>query len=372
MRGNKSDVVVIGAGLIGLVCARALAARGLRVTVVDSGEPGRQASWASAGMIAPLAEVPEPGPFFETCRRARDLWASYAPELAAESGFDLDYDTTGALALAEDGDRLLALEGAANAQHEPSRRLDRAEAEALIPGIAADEGEILLLPGEHRIDNRALCLALIDLLPRLGVDILDGWPVAAIESSPGGVLLRHPNGERLAAGTALLAAGAWSGQIAGLPSLPVLPVHGQMLALGGVDWPWLGSVRGSHFYAVRRQGHRLLVGATAEEIGFSTDTTLGGLAELSGWCRNVFPSLAACPLLEIWSGLRPATPDRLPILGELERGVFVATAHFRNGILLAPWTAEKIAELVTGSPVPDLDHPALELFSPARFVYSGD
>lgn len=366
MQGTHPDVAVIGAGLIGLTCARALVARGLTVCVLDSGAPSRQASWASAGMIAPLAEVPQPGPFFEICRRARDLWTSYAPALAAESGFDLDYDTSGALALAEGSDRLLALEAAAKTVQEPCRRLEPAAAATLLPGLAAVE-EVLLLPGEHRIDNRALGLALIDLLGRQGVQIRSDWPVVSVRTRPGGVELQNAAGERLEAGAAVLAAGAWSGQIAGLPSLPVLPVHGQMLALGNVDWPWQGSVRGSHFYAVRRQGGRLLVGATAEEIGFSGENTLGGLADLSDWSRRLFPGLAGCPLLELWSGLRPATPDRLPILGELERGVFVATAHFRNGILLAPWTAEKIAELVAGIPIAAPDRPALALFSPDRF-----
>ena len=371
MHKTQPDVAVIGAGLIGLTCARALADRGLTVCVLDSGEPARQASWASAGMIAPLAEVPQPGPFFEICRHARDLWTSYAPALAAESGYELDYDTSGALLLADGSDRLPAIEAAAMALAEPCRRLPAAEAAALLPGMAED-GEVLLLPGEHRIDNRALCLALLDLLGRRGVQIRSGWPVTRIEASPAGVRLENTQGEKLEAGAIVIAAGAWSGQIAGLPPLPVLPVHGQMFALGGVPWPWQGSIRGSHFYAVRRHDGRLLVGATAEEIGFSAENTLGGVADLINWTQRLFPGLAGCPLLEFWSGLRPATPDRLPILGELERGVFVATAHFRNGILLAPWTAEKIAEMVTGVPIAAPDRPALELFSPDRFPRSGD
>ncbi len=124
-------------------------------------------------------------------------------------------------------------------------------------------------------------------------------------------------------------------------------------------------MRGAHFYAVRRAGGRLLVGATAEEIGFAERPTAGGLARLAGWLAEQFPGLAGRPLLELWSGLRPAAPDRLPRIGRLADNVLVATAHFRNGILLAPWTAELIAELALGrEPAAERDRRALDLFAP--------
>lgn len=374
-RAGRPDVAVVGGGAIGLACARELAGRGLRVSVLEAGEMARQASWASAGMLAPLAESPRPGLFAAICRAGRDLWLSYAPELADETGLDLDYDTSGSLALAEDAAtaeaRLAALEEIAAAMGEPCRRVGAEEARRLMPDFSPAAGELLLLPGEHRVDNRAFCAALMASLARRGAELLPGWPVAAIERHAGGVALRRADGETLHAGAVVIAAGAWSGLIAGLPPLPVLPVHGQMFALGGIDWPFGGCVRGDHFYAVRRAGGRLLVGATAEEAGFAESPTVDGIATLAAWVRRCFPGLGGRPLLELWSGLRPATPDRLPLVGRLDGGpgggVLVATAHFRNGILLAPSTAALIAGLALGeAPADDLERRTLELFSPRR------
>ncbi len=376
---RRPDVAVVGGGVIGLACARELAGRGLAVAVLEAGELARQASWASAGMLAPLAEAPQPGaaagPFALACRDSRDGWTAYAPDLAAETGQDLDYDQSGSLALPEGEvrglSRLAALEAAAAALGEPCRRLSEAEARERLPDLAP-LGELLLLPGEHRVDNRALCAALAASLAARGQALVPGWPVAAIEPRAGSVLLRREGGETLEAGSAVLAAGAWSGGIAGLPPLPLVPVHGEMLALGGIDWPWQGCVRGEHLYAVRRAGGRLLVGATAEEAGFTEGPTVAGLGALTDWLRQRFPGLGGKPLLEVWSGLRPATPDRLPLLGLLDEGaaggrVAVATAHFRNGILLAPWTASRVAELLLGeSPAAANDRAALALFSPQR------
>jgi glycine oxidase len=373
---RRPDVAVIGGGVIGLACARALLARGLSVTLLEAGELAREASWASAGMLAPLAELPAAaGPFAtlaEVCRDSRDLWTSYAPELAAESGIDLDYDRSGSLALPDAPGRLAALEAAARTMGEPCRRLGADEARELVPGLSPDHQELLLLPGEHRVDNRAVCAALAVSLERRGAELRRDWPVAAVEARGGGFSLRRRDGERLEAGRVLLAAGAWSGLVAGLPALPVVPVHGQMMALGEVDWPWPGCLRGEHFYAVRRAGGRLLVGATSEELGFAARPNLEGLTRLALWTAAHFPGLAAKPIGDVWSGLRPATPDRLPLIGELPpdggaAGILVATAHFRNGILLAPWTAERIAELAAGGRANGgRDRRALELFSPGR------
>ena len=145
-----------------------------------------------------------------------------------------------------------------------------------------------------------------------------------------------------------------------------------MIALAAVNWPWQGCVRGESFYAVRRRDGRLLVGATVEEQGFEKKVSLAGLAELTSWTRRHFPGLAAHALTEVWSGLRPAVPDRLPVVGRLAAGVIVATAHYRNGILLAPWTAARVADLALGrGGFSELDRRALELFSPTRFTAVG-
>lgn len=364
------DLAIVGGGLIGLAAARALAREGLRPLVLEAGEAAREASWAAAGMLSPLAETPQPGPLFAALRRGRDRWRSYAPELAAEAEAELDYDTSGALALPDAPGHLEALAAAAAALGEPSELLDRAAAVALLPELAPGLDAALLLRGEHRVDNRAVNAALLKTLERAGVAVRTGFPVTAVETVAGGVILRGPGGEELHAGAAVIAAGAWSGGIAGLPPLPILPVHGQMLAIAEVDWPFAGCVRGGHFYAVPRAGRRLLVGATAEEIGFAPAPTPGGLARLAGWLAATFPGLEKKNLVELWSGLRPATPDRLPLLGELAPRVWVATAHFRNGILLAPWTADRLAELLTGREPAAADREALALFAPQRLAAS--
>jgi glycine oxidase ThiO len=367
MKQKRPDVAVVGGGIVGLSIARELAGRGLQVALLEAEEElGKKASWAAAGMLAPLSESPLPGPFVDACRSSRDLGLSWAPRLAEESGIDLDYDTSGALAIGDQEGQLAKLESAAARIGEPCTRIDGPEGRALVPDLAPHHQELLHLPGEHRIDNRAVCAALAGQLRRLGVELYTSFKAEDIESVRGGVNIYGGRIEKLTVGQAILAAGAWSGQIAGLPPLPVLPVHGQMIALNGVDWPFAGSLRGADFYAVRRAGGQLLVGATAEELGFAERMTPDGVRSLFEWLVEHFPALGALALSAWWSGLRPATPDRLPLVGRIERNVLVATAHFRNGILLAPWTAERVAELaLSREPAAEADRQALALFAPA-------
>jgi glycine oxidase len=367
MKRKRPDAAVVGGGIVGLSIARELAERGLKVILLEAeGKPGQKASWAAAGMLAPLSEAPLPGPFVDACRASRDLWLTFAPRLAAESGIDLDYDTSGALAIGDQEGQLEKLAAAAERIGEPWGRISGAEGRELVPDLAPHHEELLHLPGEHRVDNRAVCAALAAELGRLEVELVTGFAVSGIESVRGGVDLYGSRSYKIAAGQAVIAAGAWSGQIGGLPPLPVLPVHGQMIALNGVDWPFEGSVRGADFYAVRRGGGQLLVGATAEELGFAKRMTPDGVRSLFEWLVANFPALGALALSAWWSGLRPATPNRLPLIGRLERNVLVATAHFRNGILLAPWTAERVAELALGrEPAVEADRQALALFAPA-------
>jgi glycine oxidase len=170
-------------------------------------------------------------------------------------------------------------------------------------------------------------------------------------------------GARLRSARLVVAAGAWSGAIAGLPALPVRPVRGQMLRLGGAAWPWRGSLRLRHNYVVRRGPDGLLVGATVEEAGFAEHPTAAGICGLLDFARTLFPRLAAAPVESIWAGLRPGSPDGRPILGMVGEGPIVAACgHYRNGILLAPWTGRVIADLIAGGTPLE----SAELFSPAR------
>jgi glycine oxidase len=193
--------------------------------------------------------------------------------------------------------------------------------------------------------------------------VTHGAEVERIERAGDGVRLvgRDRDWE---AGLLVMAAGSWSGHIPGFPTLPVHPVRGQMLMLGGIDWPWNGSLRGPHDYVVRRGATGLLVGATIEEAGFASYNTAGGVERLLRFALHALPGLENARLETTWAGLRPATPDGFPIVGPVPGWpVLAATGHYRNGILLAPWTAREITRMVMAG-----DFEEEGPFSPARFL----
>ena len=378
------DVLVIGGGIVGLACARELQRRGASVELWERGAPGSGASGKSAGMLAPLAEVPEEPAFFEICRRSRDLWTRWAPELEAETGIELQHDRSGALILGKsyDGagaDPATRLHRAAVELGEPQRWLDPAEAREWVPDLPADVGPILHLPAEHQGESSLVCRALAESLrssgaaPRLGITALGVRPEGA--SAPAfRVWGRTESGRELVrrCGAVLVAAGAWSNRLDGLPPLPVRPVRGQMFRLDGVRWPFRGCLRSGDLYTVRRRGGRLLVGATVEEAGFDESTTAAGQEHLRALLRRHLPALADRPAAATWAGLRPGSPDGKPILGsigESDAALWLAAGHYRNGILLAPFTAVFLADRILGqgSPRPE-DRAAETLFSPGRFA----
>ncbi len=344
---RRPDVAVVGGGMIGLACARALAARGLAVAVLERGHLGRAASWAAAGMLAPLAEVPEPGPMFDACHSARDAWADFAGELEEETGVDVDYDRSGAVLLDDGTYDLEANLRLAQTLGEHAERLESTDLRKLIPGLSPTVDQALLLAGEHRVSNRRVCRALAQSVVQRGVDVRETWPVTKVVARPRGWTLVGPAGV-VEASRVLVCAGAWSGGITGMPRLPVRPIRGQMLRLEGVDWPWLGSVRGN-LYAVRRAGGGLLIGATMEDAGFDDRTTVAGQRRLLEACSQMFPGLNEHTVVDRWSGLRPSTDDDLPVVGPIDEGMWAATGHYRNGILLTPWTVETVvAGMVDG------------------------
>lgn len=372
------DILVVGGGIVGLACAEALALRGLQVTLVDREDPKRPAglgaSWASAGMIAPLAEVPEGDPFLDVCLRSRDLWTHWAPELEDATGTELDggsldYDRSGAFLVADrphvEPDRLERFAEAARRAGEPLERPSPEAVRRSIPDASTDLDFGLRLAGEHRVDNRRVCIALHHRLRSLGVELMKA-DVRSIEAQSGEVLVHTARGA-LRSGAVLVAAGAWSARIAGLPELPISPLRGQMMRLAGVDWPFQGCVRGTGYYAVRRRNGDLLIGATEDDAGFDCAVTPAGLAELTTWLGRVFPTLVDHPISETWAGLRPSTPDGRPILEQVEKRVWVAAGHHRNGILLTPWTAQTMARwIVEGSPPAERDLFALGRFAALR------
>jgi glycine oxidase len=363
------DVLVVGGGIIGLACARELALAGLKVEVLERLSAGAEASLAAAGLLSPMAED-VPGPLLDACRASRDLWLSWVPMLADETGLTIEHDSSGAILIALDDreevwlDRVAA---AARACGEPVEEIDGSVLCRWVPDASPGIRRSLLLPGEHRVDNVQATTVLSIAAQKAGAVVTHGANVERIEriERVAGDGIRLVGRDRdWEADLLVMAAGSWSGHIPGIPCLPVRPVRGQMLLLSGVDWPWNGSLRGPHDYVVRRGATGLLVGATVEEAGFASHNTAGGVDRLLRFALHALPGLETARLETTWAGLRPATPDGFPIVGQVPGWpVLAATGHYRNGILLAPWTAREIARMVaTGDPG------ETGPFSPARFL----
>lgn len=369
---DTTDVIVIGGGVIGLACAWRAATAGVRVTVIDEA-PGRGASWAAAGMLAPVTEVHYgEEPLLALTLAANRRWPSFAAELEAETGHDIGYRTCGTLAVARDRDDLAALAALADYQLRLGLDVERLSSRAcrsLEPGLAAGVRGGLLVAGDHQVDNRALVVALREACARGGVTMVRER-VEALRSGSGRVTgVRLAGGQERAAGAVVLAAGAWSARIQGLPpqALPVRPVKGQLLHLRGAPGALAGrTIRGLDVYVVPRTDGRVVVGATVEEQGFDVTVTAGAVRDLLHAAWELLPQVAELALVETVAGLRPATPDNAPLLGPVAdlAGLVAATGHYRNGVLLAPVTADGIAELLRDGALPA----ALAPFSPDRFA----
>ena len=347
-RGPRPDILVVGGGLIGLLIARELHRAGARVEVVDDRRAGA-ASPNAAGMIAPVAESSADLAFAKMALASRDLWTELAPALEQESDTSIDYDRTGSIlpVLDETGRKVLAgIREQAADLGEPTAELDRAALLQLVPDLRPGIETALLLPGEHRVDNRRAAAAAAAALRRQGV-ALHRATIDRVTGETGGVSVTGA-GFACDAGAVVVCGGAWTPAIHGLPTLPIRPVKGQMIGFDRVDWPFTGAIRTPSFYAVRRAGGRLLIGASVEHTGFDlslSDDVGNGLA--SG-AADLLPGLQGRTPFEHWAGLRPGTPDGWPVVGQLSDRLYVAAGHFRNGILLAPLTAAMVVPLVLG------------------------
>jgi glycine oxidase len=377
---HRFDVVVVGGGVIGLACAWDLASRGMTVAVVDP-DPGRGASWAAAGMLAPVSEVHHgEEPLLALALASARRWPAFAAELGAAVGRSIGYRTTGTLVVAaDDGDRAWAHELfefqrdlGLDVQWLTGRRAREFE-----PGIAPGVRGAIWAPGDHQVDNRLLVGALLDAATAAGA-VVHRARAAVLERSAGAVSgVGLVGGTTLLAGAVVLAAGTWSAQLAGLPAgaVPaVRPVKGQILRLLPRDrTPTLtrtvrGIVQGASVYVVPRQDRTVVVGATVEERGFDTEVTAGAVYELLRDAHRVVPGITEMTLGEASAGLRPGSPDNAPIVGRAAgdgvKGLVVATGHYRQGILLAPLTAAAVGAIVSGQEPPD----ELAAFGPGRFA----
>ena len=377
-RSNGSealDAIVVGAGVIGLASAWRAAQRGLRVRVLERDEPGAGASGVAAGMLAPVGEATwGEDLLLQAALSSHRAWPSFAAELRDLTGEDSGLIQGGALHVALDADEAaelrrrydlmisLSLE-AEWLRGRECRELEGGLGPAVFGGVHA--------PHEAGVDPSALVRALRAACELAGVDVRCGArPCEALWDGDALSGVRTEDGDEHRAARTVLAAGAWSGSVGWLPEParpPVRPVKGQILTLRG---PRSGSVAGrivvtERVYLVPRADGRLIAGATVEEMGFDTRVTAGGVHELLREAYRALPDIAELELERAVAGLRPGTPDNAPLVGPGNvEGLLLATGHFRNGVLLAPLTADGVAALLCEDALPA----SLAVADPSRFT----
>jgi glycine oxidase len=365
----SADVAIIGAGIIGCALACELATAGARVVVLDRGEPGAEASSAAAGMLGPRAECDAPGPLLALGVASLALYPALIERVRAVTGIDPEYQRDGILYVALDtaAERLLSTR--ARWQRRAGFAVERVsarDAHRLEPGMCDEVRSAVRFPDDHRLDNARLTRALAVAAATLGAELRGGCQVRAIECARGRAVAVHTSDDRIAAGAVVNAAGAWAEQLAPpATALPVRPIRGQMVSLS-IGRPLFRHAIYSHaVYLVPRRDGRVLAGSTYEDAGFDKRVTAAAVAAIVAAAVRLAPALADASFTTAWAGLRPGTPDNLPILGRdphVER-LYYATGHYRNGILLAPVTARALRELVLdGRTSYDL-----EPFAAARF-----
>lgn len=363
-------MVIVGGGTMGSAIARVLARGGARVTVLERAVPGAEASSAAAGIIGAQGEADSPGPFLDLCIRSRALYPAWAEALSEESGIDIGWRRCGVLHLAHDEVEGRVLTRRVEQQVALGLRadvLDREETLALEPAAHPEVLGAVSFPDDGQVVPRRLVRALAVAAGRAGAVFRSGAVVRRLLIEGDRVVGVDVEGEHLAAGVVILAAGAWSSLVpgAGLPERAVRPARGQILMLD-TRAPVLSSVIYSAAgYVVPRPDGTVLVGSTLEMVGFDKAVTVSGLASLAAIATGIAPRLGAASVVGSWAGFRPHTADLLPLLGPTPiDGLILATGHYRNGILLTPVTAEALGALVLRGHSP-VD---LEPFSVARLT----
>ena len=351
---KKWDVIIVGGGIIGLSLSIELRKKGASVLVVERGEPGREASYAAGGMLVDCL-LETPGALQSLATASARMYPEFVHELEAESGMRVDLRNQGTI-----------LFPAENEHEHPGSALSTslpAPLSELEPALAEKNRPAFYLQ-ERSVDPRALTAAALHAAKHRGVDVSSGEAATAVNLFDGRVAGITTRKTSYHAPKVVNCAGAWSGQIAPY-AFPTRPVKGQMLCLVSPSHGLLKHVvRSPECYLIPRSDGRILVGTTVEEAGFDKRTDVATIQRLHRAAVAIVPELGNAKILEDWAGLRPGTPDALPILGPTSTpGYYVATGHFRDGILLAPVTAQVMADVIEEK-TPDFD---LAPFSPARF-----
>jgi glycine oxidase len=365
---SGGDVVIVGGGLVGLAVAFELARRGATVRVFDTGEPGRAASWAGAGMLAPYTEAVDDPEFLDLCAASLAAYPEFVERVREGSGFDPKLRLDGIVNAAFDEKRFEHVSGRARDLRNAGIAcdlLDRAETLAMEPALGANVVGAAVVRCEGSVDNRRLGRALLAACVARGV-LVSQVAFVGLECDERRALGVRTDRGFVPASAIVNACGAWAGSLDGVPAAflpPVFPVKGQMLALAIPDGLVRRPVWVPGAYFVPREGGRLLVGATVESEGFDTRATAGGVHALLDAALAAAPALRGFSVAETWAGLRPGSPDGRPFIGATPlEGFYLATGHFRNGILLAPATATLVADAIAG------ERAATEAFGLGRLI----
>jgi glycine oxidase len=370
---KKFDVALAGGGVIGGAIAMELAHAGLRVALFDRQQPGQEASWASAGILSPAPENPGMVAMVPLGNESLALYPDFVGRVEEISGKSTGFRPKGTLEALFSHDTkaelstIIALHHGLGLKAEPLRAEDARELE---PALSEEVEAAVLRPDEGSVDNRALTGAILEAAQRSGAEIFSENGAKAIwreGTRCAGLVLQN---EKVEAEWTIIAAGCFSATIEGIaPYAPARPAKGQMAALRADELKMERVLWSEKIYLVPRNDGRILVGATVEYAGFDKRTTAGGIAKILSAAIDLAPGLANACIEETWAGLRPDSPDHLPILGATDiDGLLMATGHFRSGILLAPITARLVREWITEKRVSvDWDR-----FSPLRFLSAAD
>ena len=362
------DAIIAGGGLIGGAIALELARNDLRVAIFDAQEPGREASWASAGILSPAPESPGMIPLVPIGKASLAAYPEFIAQVEELSGMETGYRAKGTVEALfsrharEELNTIVALHRGFGLAAEP---ISAKEARELEPALSEELEAAVLRPNEASVDNRLLAKALLEGAKKLGAEIHAGRAVQAIWQEGAKCCGALVDGEKIPAKFTIIAAGAFSAQIAGVEKLsPVHPAKGQMLALRCAPAKIERVLWSERIYLVPRNDGRILCGATVELAGFDKTVTAGGMHANLDAAMELAPILAEASIEEKWAGLRPDSPDHLPILGPAGvDGLLIATGHYRSGVLLTPITAKLIGEFILQK-TPSVDW---EKFSPLRF-----
>jgi glycine oxidase len=374
---TRLRVAIIGGGVCGLGVGWQLARAGADVTLFERDAPARASTWAAAGMLAPHMELrPEEEAITNLGRDSLARWPRFARELEAAAQQSVDYRDDGTLFVALDRDATEQLRFLHRHQLElglPVEWLSGSAARELEPHLSRRVSAALLSRLDHQVDPRALGEALVRAFAAAGGTLVAHMPVERVLVDHDRVHGVRVDGRDVLADVVLLAAGAWSGLMPGIPQPllpPVRPVKGQMVAVAQPDPPlvrhcvWARDATDTVYLAPKSSG-RLLIGATVEEAGYDTQVTAGAVMQLLRLAWETLPGIDDLPLLETWAGLRPGSRDNAPILGQSPiAGLYLATGHYRNGILYAPVTAEDVAHLILTGEVTT----TIEPYGPERFL----